>query len=90
MGGRAAPAHNDAMDLALAPTATLSTELPAYTHEWIGQFAAHLMATDDRVPLGYAVECAVQSYHEAAEAEPELAADCFALTHFPDNVATAW
>lgn len=64
--------------------------LPAPTHTWIGQFAAHLMATDDRVPLGYAIECAVQTYHDAAELEPEIAADCFALTHFPDHAGHRW
>ena len=72
------------------PHALTQTLVFGYTHTWIGQFAAQLMSTDVRIPLDYAIECAVQSYHEAGEAEPQDAADCFALAHFPDNTGERW
>jgi len=74
----------------IAPPASQQPLVFGYTHSWIGQFAAQLMAADERVPLDYAIECAVQSYHEAGEVEPQAAADCFALAHFPETAAERW
>jgi len=63
---------------------------PSPTHRWIGLFAAHLMALDTRVTFGYAIDCAVRSYDLSADAEPQAAAEFYALVHFPEDVTQRW
>ena len=63
------------------PPTPASSVTHSQTHWWIAHFATELMALDPEMPMGFAIQSAVDSFHEARDVEPEAAAELYALVH---------